>query len=181
MAARAKKQGINLLPQEEFAASTFGRILAWAVGALRIIVIITEMVVMVAFLSRFWLDARATDLNDEIEQKSAIISSQKELEKSFRDAQQKLRVVSTLAAGTKIAPLFTSAASTLPVDVTLSSISAAEGKLQVRANSLTEESISQFIVNLESKSEFSTVTLNQVSSKSDSPFISFALDATLNK
>ena len=51
----ARKEEINLLPQKGFEATTAGRILAWILSTFRIIVIITELLVMVAFLSRFWL------------------------------------------------------------------------------------------------------------------------------
>jgi len=82
-----KNKSINLLPQEEFEASTIGRVLKWATGTFRIIVIITEMVVMAAFLSRFWLDAQNSDLTDSIKIRSAQISAQGDLEKRFREIQ----------------------------------------------------------------------------------------------
>ena len=61
-----KEPEINLLPQEEFEGSVIGRILKWGLSTFRIIVIIVEMVVMAAFLSRFWLDAKNSDLNEDI-------------------------------------------------------------------------------------------------------------------
>ena len=78
-----KKKNINLLPKEEFDASVVGRLLRWAMGTFRIIVIITEMIVMAAFLSRFWLDAQNSDLNDEIRFASSQIDSQKILKFLF--------------------------------------------------------------------------------------------------
>ena len=83
MAARKKRQ-INLLPQEEFAASTLGRVLNWLLTTFRYIVIVTEIVVMTAFLSRFWLDAKSTDLNELIKQKQAVIAASADFEKEFR-------------------------------------------------------------------------------------------------
>ena len=103
------------------------------------------------------------------------------MENTFRNVQKKLKIVSTLGAATKASPLLSTAASVLPIDVTLSSVSLAENKLQIRASSLTEESIAQFMVNLEAASGIGSVTLNQISSKSDSPFISFAVDVNLNE
>src|SRR5512144_1767398 len=88
----AKSKSINLLPQEEFENSVLGRILRWATGSFRVIVIITEMVVMGAFLSRFWLDAQNSDLNDSIQIKSAQISAQKDFENQFRQIQKKLDI-----------------------------------------------------------------------------------------
>ena len=93
-----KSQPINLLPKEEFAASTFGRIIKWLLSTFRVIVIVVEVVVMSAFLSRFWLDARSTDLNDQIKQRQSIIASFSSFEQSFRATQAKLAV---FAATTK--------------------------------------------------------------------------------
>lgn len=181
MAARGKKIQINLLPQEEFAASTFGRILRWAVGAFRIIVISVEMVVMIAFLSRFWLDARATDLDDEIDQKKAIITAQSDFEGEFKGLQTKLAIFSSLTGQLQNRPLLSAIAAAMPADVSISAISVADGKAQINASALVEESIAQYIVNLKTTSQLKKVTLAQVSSKSDSPFITFVLDADLNQ
>jgi len=95
MAARKKQKQlkINLLAQEEFATSVLGRILSWALSTFRVIVIAVEMIVVVAFLSRFWLDARITDLNDELKQKQAIVASQATFEKRFRSAQSRLEIL----------------------------------------------------------------------------------------
>ena len=88
----AKNKSINLLPQEEFDTSLLGRTLKWAMGSFRIIVILTEMVVMAAFLSRFWLDAQNSDLNDSIKTATAQIQAQSSFEKEFRGIQQKLTI-----------------------------------------------------------------------------------------
>ena len=90
MAAQKGSKLINLLPQEEFANSTIGRVFTWAMSTFRIIVIGMEMVVMVAFLSRFWLDAINVDLNDIIKQRSAVIAAQSYFEKAFRDLQTRV-------------------------------------------------------------------------------------------
>lgn len=157
----AKKESkINLLPQEEFAASTLGRILTWALSSFRIIVIITEMVVIIAFLSRFWLDARASDLNDSIKQKSAIISSMAETEKKFRDAQKRLRIFSSLTSVDKpFSDILNKIASSIPTDVSISSFTVGNGTVQLRAVSSSEQSIAQFIVNLDASGNFDDVSL----------------------
>ena len=60
-----KKQQVNLLPEKGFTSTTTGRVLTWILSTFRIIVIVTEIIVMIAFLSRFWLDAQNTDLSEE--------------------------------------------------------------------------------------------------------------------
>jgi len=91
-----KKQQVNLLPEKGFTSTTTGRVLTWILSTFRIIVIVTEIIVMIAFLSRFWLDAQNTDLSEEIEQKKAILVASADFEKEFRQTQERLQIYSGL-------------------------------------------------------------------------------------
>lgn len=166
----AKKIKINLLPQEEFAGTTFGRILSWALSSFRVIVIITEMVVMLAFLSRFWLDARLTDLNELIKQKQTIISSQKDFEKEFRELQKRIAIFAALSKKEpKATTLIREISSRTPGGVLLSSLSIAEDKVLIRAIAESERSVAQFITNLESSDIYQSVILSGVDSDPEIP------------
>ena len=163
MAARKKSSRINLLPQEEFAASTLGRILAWILSTFRVLVIMTELIVILAFLSRFWLDARTTDLNEEIKQKQAIVAASADFEKEFRLAQKKLKIYSDMTAKDKVATnLINSISSYLPPEVLLVSVSQIGEEVQVKGQSFTERAIAQFIANLEPSGLFDEISLSQV-------------------
>ena len=96
--AQKQSVGINLLPQEEFAASTLGRILAWLLSTFRIIVIFTEVIVMGVFLSRFWLDAKANDLNESLRKNQSILATTTDFENDFRDIQTKLDTFSKVTS-----------------------------------------------------------------------------------
>ena len=100
MTSAQKKSEINLLPQEEFASSTLGRVLTWLLSTFRIIVIATEIIVMAVFLSRFWLDAKANDLNELIRKNQAVLGTTVEFENEFRNIQKKLDTFSK-TSGTK--------------------------------------------------------------------------------
>ena len=65
----AKPIEINLLGQEDLKHTPQGRILNWALTYGRDIMIGTEIVVLLAFISRFSLDRKLTDLKEEISQK----------------------------------------------------------------------------------------------------------------
>jgi len=177
MAARKNKNQVNLLPQEEFAGSTFGRILVWALSTFRIIVIVTEMVVMIAFLSRFWLDARNVDLNDLIKQKQTVLSSTSDFEKDFRATQKRLKIFSALSPEDRpISAFLGTIVSYLPSDTSLASYSFSGGTIQVKGNAVSEASIAQFIVNLEKSGSFTSVDLiNLDSSKQETSLLSFTL------
>lgn len=180
MAARKKSPRINLLPQEEFAASTLGRILAWILSTFRILVIMTELIVILAFLSRFWLDARTTDLNEEIKQKQTIVSASSGFEKEFRRAQKRLDIYSEMTLEDKPATaLVNTVSSYLPAEAFLVSISQIGSEVQIKGKSFTERAIAQFIANLESSNLFQEVSLSQVdTSQREAATLVFALKLT---
>lgn len=171
MAARNKQAQVNLLPQEEFAGTTLGRTLRWAMSSFRIIVIATEMIVMLAFLSRFWLDARNADLNDLIKQKSAVLSASADFEKEFKDTQKKLKIFAALAAeeGTP-SSLLGIITTYMPTDILLLSYSYNGAAVQIKGSSQSEVSIAQFMVNLESSGSLDKVTLSNLDTGEDGHF-----------
>lgn len=164
-----KNNTINLLPQEEFDTSVVGRILSWAMGTFRIIVIVTEMIVMAAFLSRFWLDAQNSDLNDAIKSKSAQISAQSDFEKQFRNIQTKLSIIKQISLNKKPTTGVTQIASKIPQDINLSSISISDTEAQLKGTAGSEIGISQLLANLKTVKEFKSVDLGQINSSEVDP------------
>lgn len=167
MSTAKKEFKINLLPQKEFERSTLGRILKWALSSFRMIVIVTELIVMAAFLSRFWLDATNSDLNDTISQKKAIITSFTETEKKFRTFQKQIDVFTKISSSTQKSEYLNLITSLTPPDVILNSISDSEDSVQIIGYSGSEQNISQFIKNLSSAGKFKDVSLNKIDSSED--------------
>lgn len=176
---RKKEDNINLLPQEEFAASTTGRILHWLLSTFRYLVIVTEMVVIAAFISRFYFDSRNADLDDEIAQKQEYIEAYSSFEQEFRTTQNKLQILSLATSRGDVASgLAETIVAKLPVDIQLETISLGEDtEIQISGASLSEQSIQQLVVNLSADSKFSSVGLLQVDSKANTPFINFIISA----
>jgi len=168
MAALKKTKQINLLPSVEFKGSIAGRVLSWLLGTFRYIVIITELFVMIAFLSRFWLDAQSNDLNEQIDQKKAILGASAEFEGEFRKAQSQLNIIAQMQEEPITTNLNTTS-SLLPSDVRLSSFSIVENEIKAQGVSANERSIAQYIANLESVNDFENVKLTQLGAKPDDP------------
>lgn len=182
MSAAKKELKINLLPQKEFERSTLGRILKWALSSFRIIVIVTELIVMAAFLSRFWLDANNSDLNDAISQKKAIITSFAETEKKFRTFQKQIDVFTKITSSTQKSEYLNLITSLTPPEVVLNSISDSEDSVQIIGYSGSEQNISQFIKNLSSAGKFKDVSLNKIDSSEDnSSAIVFTIKAGISE
>ena len=172
-----KTKTINLLPQEEFDVSTLGRILKWAMGTFRIIVIVTEMIVMTAFLSRFWLDAQNSDLNDAIAIKTAQISAQSDFEKQFRILQHKLSIFKTLTDSPQPSGKLNAINSKIPSDVILSGISVGDVSAQLNGVTLSEASIAKLLNGMKNEKSLKTVDLGSLStSENDASFTVFSVN-----
>jgi Tfp pilus assembly protein PilN len=179
---KQKKRDINLLPQKEFEASIYGRILKWSLSTFRFIVIAVEAVVILGFLSRFTLDVQNTDLTDQIDENRLIIESFAQIENEFRRTQKKLEVFNAYTeSGHLTEPVFGRVVSRMPSQVKLSSMNIKEGKIVVIALGSSEQSIAQFISNLNDESSFTDVSLISSESNSDDPFIRFQLQIGMDK
>jgi Tfp pilus assembly protein PilN len=171
-----KNKLINLLPQEEFESSTLGRVLHWAMGTFRIIVILTEMVVMAAFLSRFWLDAQNSELSDSIKIATSQIQVQSKFEQRFRELQAKLAIVKNVTSGTKDYDLIRLIAAKVPADITTTSILLENSSIQIIGTGKSESAIAQFVSNLKSEQIIKSADLESLSSGEDKNSINFQIN-----
>lgn len=181
MAAPKPKKSVpvNLLPQNEFEKTLTGRILKWILTTFRIIVISVELVVIIGFLTRFWLDIEHSDLNDEITQKQAFIESYLPFEQDYKLTQKKLSIFSSLISEeTRTSPPFSQIVRHLPSDIRLVSFTKNPDQIQLNGLSFSEQSISQFIANLKSEPNLKNISLSSLESIKDSPAINFRLIIT---
>jgi Tfp pilus assembly protein PilN len=158
------QHSINLLSQDEFEKTALGKFLKWALSFGRYIVIGTELVVILSFLSRFKLDRDLTDLYEEIEQKQIIIESSKEFEDEFRTAQQDIKTVKLLEnQQLRIDKLLKYLDSLTPSEVKISSLVIANDTLQLEAKTPSENLYNQMVQNFKTSDKFSKVNINKVS------------------
>lgn len=180
--AKKEEHQINLLPQEEFDASTLGRTVKWLQGTFRYLVITTEMVVMVAFLSRFWLDAKSNDLIDAINQKKVIVSSYSTFEKQFRDAQKQISIFKSYSDNNLLLnPVIAAIAANIPPNVVLTEVIVDKDKVSVLGQSADEGSASSFVANLMKTNLLTNVDLASAESKKDATQIDFKITANLDQ
>lgn len=177
MAKKKLPLEINLLPQEEFQASTLGRTLKWLLGTFRMIVISTEMIVMIAFLSRFWLDAQNNDLTDSINQEKIIVGSYKSVEDDFRATQAKLAVFSQFEKQVHVSDVANKVTASLPPAVKINTLILRGSNLQLQANAAAEGDAMQLITNLQSSNFFQNIKLTRIESKQDENTIAFSINS----
>ena len=165
----AKNIAINLLGDSELEHTSLGRIVAWAVTYGRYIMIGTEIVVLLAFISRFSLDRKLTDLKEEIREKQDIIQANVQFEHDIRSLQDKLTKIKTLTTQ-PITPLdvLIFFQGTVPPGVYFKSYDLSGGKLNIDANAGSTDAFSQFIANLQASKiitgvDFGNITRNPLS------------------
>jgi hypothetical protein len=87
------KKEISLLPDENNSQSFSNRFIRWLTTAGRFVIVFTELIVIMAFVSRFWLDRKNADLSETIRQQTAILQSTKDFENEYLFLQQRLEFV----------------------------------------------------------------------------------------
>lgn len=163
------KQEISLLPEAENPNSFSSRLFHWLTTAGRFVIVLTELVVIVAFISRFSLDRKNADLSEVIRQQEAILGSTQDFEKDFSSLQQKLKTIKDYYAGQpdydkKILTLVEST----PSDLVYNNLSITrdlktkEVSSSVNLTAYREESIIEYITNLMVNPNIKTVDINKI-------------------
>ncbi len=116
------KIAINLIPQDPFMGSVVGKFLMWSLSIGRYIVILTELVVILSFLSRFKLDRDLTDVNEAIAMQKTLIQSYGDTETEFLATQAKINFIKNEGQNHQITTSLDFVEKNLPVDVKLTQL-----------------------------------------------------------
>jgi capsular polysaccharide biosynthesis protein len=102
-----QKRNINLLQQRGAPPTFWEKLYDWMTNTCRIIVIITELLVLGAFGWRFWLDRSLTNLNNDIEQKGEALKNLAGQEDEIRLLQTKMDTYKqTWNVSSNLTPIF---------------------------------------------------------------------------
>lgn len=154
---------INLLGDSEMEHTPVGRIVNWAVTYGRYIMIGTEIVVLLAFISRFSLDRKLTDLKEEVTQKQDIIEANIPFEGDVKKLQNTLAKIKTLK-GQPVDPsaLLASFQTILPPGTYLKTLNLNRDKLTATAVSGTTGSFAQFITNIQNARILTNIEISSI-------------------
>ncbi len=180
----AKKKEISLLPDSENSNALVNKLLRWVTTVGRAIIIVTELVVVSAFISRFWLDRKNSDLSEIIRQQKAILESTQQFENEYALLQARLTALSQDKQQTSptLDTNIESLASTVPPGVSLQSIridsSNDISSVSISAISYDEAAIVNFISNLSLNKNFTNVDIKKIEKKPKDD--KYTIDLTFN-
>jgi hypothetical protein len=83
------KKGLNILRDQLAPPTSWDKIYKWMLGSARVVIIVVEIVVMLAFAVRIVVDTEGGNLDKEITSKQAELSAYKSQELNFREVQIK--------------------------------------------------------------------------------------------
>jgi len=151
----SRKREISLLPSSENTNSLVSRTLTWVTTVGRVIIVMTELIVITAFLSRFWLDRQNSDLSEVVRQQKAILGTTVEFQKEYGILQKQLVVIDKIYNSRQnLSSYIKKIAQSLPEPVTLNSISSSSSntsknpKLNIEVQTLSDQAIIDLIENL---------------------------------
>jgi hypothetical protein len=159
----ASPSKVNLLPLSDFEQSFWGRFLKWAVTTGRYIIIVTELVVILAFLSRFKLDEDLRNLNDQINTQVGFLESQEETMNDFLRVQKKLTLVDGMLSTRQDAGAAMDYVSDhLPVDVVPSKRAFTSRETKITASTLNERAMGQLLSAFSKDPNWRSVDLTEI-------------------
>ena len=168
----AVKKEVSLLPNSENPNSFSSRLIKWSTTTGRVVIIFTELIVVCAFISRFWLDRKNSDLSEILRQKTAILQSTKTFEAEFKQLQQKLSSIKVFYANQpKYDQQITSLIKSTPEEIYYKDISLSQDEKTLQTviiSNLTayrEDIIVNFITNLMVNPDIKQVDIKRIEKK----------------
>ncbi len=166
---------VNLLPKDAFLSSVVGKFLLWSLSIGRYLVVFTELIVILSFLSRFKLDRDLTDLNEEIEVQKRTIQTFADTEQKFRLAQAKVEAIKLSQENQFAINSLNFLEKNLPIDVKLSRISFSPNGWTLEGSALSAQSLRLTAQRVLAENSSSSISLSKVKLNSRTGTIDFGL------
>lgn len=158
-----RRKAINLLPRDSFESSQVGIVLGWLLAFGKWAVIVTQLVVMGAFLWRFGLDRELTDLKKQVAKNVAIIKSYDQVEREFVLTQKRLaEAKSVIAQQQLITEELAGLARITPLDVWYEKLIITPTSTSIAAYSRSLPGFSQLLSTLQQDSRYSSVSVAKI-------------------
>lgn len=170
-----KESGINLVGKN---VSFVDRFITWALSIGRVVVILTEVIALGAFLYRFTLDRQLIDLHEKIKQEQRVISFLKDNEETFRNVQNRISLAGNFGAVSQDkVKILGDIVSLAPSTVTFNTLSVQEDRVRINFSTNSVSSLSDLVKKLRSYQKVATVIVEKIENKPSSAVIIVSLTA----
>lgn len=182
MATAHGVSSINLLPKDSFEFSAAGKALKWATTVGRVLVVLTEFVVLLAFASRFYFDKKLDDLGEVLSQKEEQIWAYEEVEYEMRKILTKQLQVETLGKeGLGFSSKIDSLMTVLPIGVVLERLSLGNNGLEVAGNAESEYGFARLISGVKKIPGVAMINMKETSYDQKTGGVKFSIQINFKK
>lgn len=155
---------INLIRNKQI--PLFDKFMNWALTVGRLIVVLTEIVAVSAFVYRFSLDEKLIDLNSAIKQKQILISLLKQDEDKYRNLQDRIALASDLSEkNAKTNKIVLDIFGLIPQGSRVDNLIFNKDKLTINANINSVSSLTDFINTLKSYPDIKAISIDNIENK----------------
>lgn len=177
----SKSRTINLLESSTAPVNTWDRIYDWVFSVGRYIIIAVELVVVLAFASRFYFDRQNNDLKESINTKVQMLQAQASFERQMRVVQSVLGALSDrLEKQYPMSSTLSDIYSEVPSSVEVKSFSMTQQVVNMNCRAPSYDIVQQLESNLNSNANYSDVTVS-LSKGGTGSSVSFTITMNLAK
>lgn len=168
------------MPGEDLEERPGGKFLKWALSWGKRIVIATEGIVILAFLSRFWLDTTVADLGEQIISKKNVVEASANFESKFRSTTDRIAKAKQIESQISGLTILDQAESLVPSRVAISQITVSGSGISF-SGTADEQSLALLVTAFRKSPDFTDLTVERVTQTSPSITIDFSMRATYVK
>lgn len=142
--------------------------LKWATNAGRIIIVVTELIVLGALTYRFTLDHKIIDLHDKIKKSELFVEAQAAKEKDYRSIQARLQSIKTInqATNNKISIMNQILSSINKGDFSSTNLTVTDNSININGVAFSIFPLNDFINNLKQNPNITSISLDDIESTS---------------
>jgi hypothetical protein len=158
------QSSINLAKDKE--VSQFDKAIDWTLTVGRLIVIVTEIIAVAAFIYRFSLDGTLVNLHSEIKNKQEVISSLKSEENKYRNLQSRIALAANFSASaSKIDQNIMDFVSLIPDSATVNNLIYNKNQINIATDVSSIAVLADFINSLKNSSMVKSISIDNIENK----------------
>jgi hypothetical protein len=165
---------INLVKNKQ--VPILDKFLNWVLTVGRLIVIITEIVAVSAFIYRFSLDERLSDIHSAIKQKQNIVSVLKNDEAKYRNLQERIAVAASFLTknGTPNKTV-SDIVGLIPSSIKISNLVINKKQVSLTITVSSISTLSNFVDSLKNYSDMKSISIDSIENR---PSVGLSVDIT---
>lgn len=142
------------------------KFMSWALTIGRLIVIITEVIAISAFVYRFSLDEQLIELHDQIKNKQTLVSLLKNDENKYRNLQERIALAANFSEkNNKTNKIIKDIIDLSRLETKINNLTLNKEKVDVSINATSISQLLDFIDSLKNHPEIKAISIDSIESK----------------